>query len=289
MDTTIRTSDKRELSAELFLPEQEDRSLPAVVIHPATGVHKGLYVSFATYLMERGIPVLIYDYRGTNESTLPGDYKNKNIRMSDWMLEDVPAANRFLRSRYPDRKIVAIGHSVGGHGQLVSYQDEPVDAVALVASHAGITKLIPSLPERLKIGFVFKVFTPLAFRLLGHVPVDKIGMGEPVPAGVMLQWRHWTSMPQYFFDDPHYPDQGTPLTQRFAKVTAPVLSIVLTDDLWATRRSSDVLLNRLSSATIERRDIRPEQHGLKEIGHMGFFRSKNKILWEDLYRWMAAQ
>ncbi|MDP9852709.1 alpha/beta hydrolase family protein [Corynebacterium lowii] len=287
MRASIPTSDNRELSAQLFLPEHEDTTLPAVVIHPATGVHKGLYAACAQYLADHGIPVLTYDYRGTNESALPSDYKDKNIGMSDWMLCDVPAANRFLRSRYPDRKIVAIGHSVGGHGQLVSFQDEPVDAIALVASHAGITRLIPPLPERLKVGFVFNVFTPLTARFLGYVPVDKIGMGKPVPAGIMLQWRHWTRMPQYFFDDPNFPDQGTPLPQRFAKVTAPVLSIVLNDDPWATREASDVLLRRLTGASVEKRDISPASIGAKEIGHMGFFRSKSKDLWEGLYEWVV--
>ncbi|MEK0372687.1 alpha/beta fold hydrolase [Corynebacterium mastitidis] len=288
MLASIPTSDDRELSARLFLPGRENPSLPAVVIHPATGVHKGLYSACAQHLADRGIPVLTYDYRGTNESALPGDYKDKTIRMSDWMLYDVPAANRFLRSRYPDRKIVAIGHSVGGHGQMVSFCDEPVDAIALVASHAGITKLIPSRLERLKVGFVFTVFTPLTSRLLGYVPVDKIGMGKAVPAGIMLQWRHWTRRPGYFFDDPSFPDQSIPLTRRFAKVTAPVLSIVLSDDPWATRQASDVLLDRLTSAEVEKRDITPASIGAKEIGHMGFFRSKNKALWEELYEWVVG-
>lgn len=286
MRLTFQTSDNRKLSAQLVLPKEDNADLPVVVLHPATGVHMGLYLGLSKYLAERGIPVLIYDYRGTSESALANDHKDKGLLMSDWMLYDVPAATRFLRSRYPDRKIVAVCHSVGGHGQLASFQDESVDAIALIASHAGITRLIPPLAERLKVGFIFNVFTPLTARLLGYVPVDKIGMGKSIPVGVMLQWRNWTRKHSYFFDDENFPDRGTPLPQRYAKVSAPVLSIVLDDDPWATREASDVLLDRLTGTQVEKKDIGPSSIGVKEIGHMGFFRSKSKALWEGLYEWI---
>lgn len=285
-DITFPTSDGRQINGQLYRPAELTDDQPAVVIHPATGVHMGLYAKFAEYLAEQGMPALIYDFRGTGKSEQPGDLSDKSLLMSDWMLLDVPAANRFMRKEFPARRLVAVGHSVGAHGSFMSFADEPVDAIAAIASHAGITKLIPEAKERARIWTVFNVITPLTARVLGHVPVAKIGMGRDIPVGVMTQWSRWTRKPGYFFDDKDFPGQGHTPQERFAKVTAPVLSVVFTDDLWATREASDVLVDKLSGAEVERRDISPESIGVKSIGHMGFFRSANRQLWPAVAEWV---
>lgn len=71
--------------------------------------------------------------------------------MSDWIIEDVPAATRALKGRFPDAK------------------------------HAAV--------ERAKVWAIFNVVTPVCARLMGYVPVDKLGVGKTIPLGVMLQWR----------------------------------------------------------------------------------------------------
>lgn len=290
MDTkvTITTAESRVLSGRLFQPGAPEPDAPAVVVHPATGVHMGLYVKFAEFLVGKGMPTLIYDFRGTGESAQPGDLKDSSLLMSDWMLVDVPAANRYMESTFPDRKLVVVGHSVGAHGQFMSFQDEQVAAIVAIASHAGITRLIPEFKERARVWTVFNVITPLTSRVLGYVPVARIGMGRDIPLGVMKQWAKWTRKPRYFFDDADFPDRGTPPARRFEKVDVPVYSLVLTDDLWATREASDVLVDRLTGADVERHDVTPESIGVKSIGHMGFFRSANKRLWDDVARWLLA-
>lgn len=295
-DITFTTTDGRTLTGRLYLPGVDSLAENAVqpddgvvVIHPATGVHMMLYAGSAAFLAQQGTPTLIYDFRGTGRSCQPSDKKDTSIRMSDWMLFDVPAANRFMRQRFPSLRLCAVGHSVGAHGQLASQIDEPVDALAMIASHAGITRLIPPRMERLKVGFIFNVLTPLTLRILGYVPVDKMGMGRSIPAGVMKQWSQWSRRPNYFFDDDGFPSQGTPLTQRYANVEIPVFSIIFTDDPWATRQAANVLIRRLTGATITTRDISPADIGTATIGHMGFFRSANKALWPDVAGWLRTQ
>lgn len=285
-DITFPTSDGRHLGGQLYRPAELIEEKPAVIIHPATGVHMGLYAKFAEYLAEQGMPALIYDFRGTGKSAQPEDLSDKSLLMSDWMLLDVPAANRYMRKEFPGRRLVVVGHSVGAHGSFMSFQDEPVDAIAAIASHAGVTQLIPERKERARIWTVFNIITPLTARVLGHVPVAKIGIGRDIPVGVMTQWSRWTRKPGYFFDDKDFPGQGSTPQERFAAVTGPVLSVIFTDDLWATREASNVLADRLVNADVERRDITPESIGVKSIGHMGFFRSANKALWPAVAEWV---
>lgn len=287
-DLILPTADGRHLSGQLYAPDASSEDLPAVVIHPATGVHMGLYSKFADYLAELGMPALIYDFRGTGSSREEGDETDQSIRMSDWMMEDVPAANRFMRKEFPGRSLVAVGHSVGAHGQFMTFQDEPVDAIVAIASHAGVTATIPSRLERAKVWTIFNIVTPVTARLLGTVPVEKFGMGRSLPVGVITQWAKWTRMPGYFFDDTDFPGRGTAPAQRFAAVTGPVLSVVFTDDGWATRKAADALVDKLSSAAVQRRDISPESAGVESIGHMGFFRSANRVLWRDVAVWIQT-
>lgn len=287
MDTvTITTDDGHQLVGQLLLPETDSEDTrAAVVLHPATGVNQHLYRKFAEHLIVRGWPTLIYDLRGSGLSEQPGDAKNKDMKMSDWILHDVPSATRWLQERYPDRKILAVGHSVGAHGMIATQRDTHVDAMVMVAAHAGITRLISTFAERLRIGAVFNVVTPLTYRFLGYVPVEKLGIGKSIPAGVMHQWAQWTRKRGYFFDD-----DTLDLTQRFNQATGPLLSLVFTDDLWANRTAVDVLTDQATQAQVEKVDVpcgKSTENG--PVGHMGFYRSANSALWPIVSDWLAAQ
>lgn len=99
--------------------------------------------------------------------------------------------------------------------------------------------------------------------------------------GVYRQWRQWCKFPHYFFDDPSAINQ----VQGFKTLDFPVLAANATDDLWAVPKSRDAFLWGFENADISRLDIDPAILGLKEIGHMGYFRSNCKPLWENALHW----
>lgn len=127
---------------------------------------------------------------------------------------------------------------------------EPVDAMVMIASHAGITRLISTAAERAKIWAVFNVVMPIVSRLLGYVPIEALGMGKSVPVGVMECWVRWTRRSGYFFDDSEF-DLG----RRYAEATGLLLSAIFTDDLWANRRAVDVLTDRATGGDINKLDV----------------------------------
>lgn len=281
----IECADGTVLAGQWVLPVEDEQVHKAVVLHPATAVDMHLYRKFAAFLASRGWAALIYDLRGTGESALPGDKSNRGIRMSDWIIKDVPAATRALKERFPAAKHAAVGHSVGAHGMLATQYEEPVEAMVMVASQAGITRTIRTASERAKIWTIFNLVTPLCAKLMGYVPVDKLGVGKTIPLGVMLQWRRWTSQGQYFFEDPEF-DFG----ERFAQAEGPVLSVVMEDDLWAHRGAVDILTDRLDRADVVKRDIEAGEGTVNgPVGHMGFYRSKHKDLWPEVTEWLEQK
>ncbi|AGP30346.1 alpha/beta hydrolase family protein [Corynebacterium terpenotabidum] len=257
-------------------------STTAIVIHPATAVSQGLYRAFAEHLADQGFSVLIYDYSGCGESAAPDDDRRTDIKMSTWMFHDIPATNAFARQRWEGQKLLAVGHSVGSHGQIAVQQESPVEALAMIASHAGITALIPDITEKLRVWAFFNLIVPVTARVSGRVPVQQLGMGKPIPVGSLTQWSRWSRRPQYFFDDPDFD-----LADRYAAADFPVQSTCFTDDLWATRKAASVLTDRMTAADLTTLDVAPEPGD--KLGHMDFFRSRNSGYWSPVSDWLKRQ
>lgn len=254
----------------------------AVTIHPATAVPERLYSGFAEYLAAAGFAVLSYDYRGTGASGTARD--NRRLRMRDWMDDDVPAAAAWMRERFTDVPHVAVGHSLGGHALALNNGTEGLRGFMTVASHAGVTAMIPNRAERARVELILRVLGPGAARMLGYVPGRKLGLGEDMPAAAMLEWSKWSRTPGYFFDDPTMHAR-----ERTARVRTNVLCVGLDDDPWATPEQIGVIARQLVNARVQTRTYAPSDAGVTAIGHMGYFRrGPGASLWPDAAAWLAA-
>jgi predicted alpha/beta hydrolase len=277
----IPSANGASLAATLF-PATEPKGL--VLIHPATAVTQAFYESFARYLAGIGLAALTYDYRGTGASR-GASLRGETVTMADWMLEDVPAVGRWAAQRFPDLPLLAVGHSVGGHALVLSGSAHPVRAAVLVASHAGVTRTIRGRAEAARVWFVMRVLAPLLCALNGYMPGRRIGLGEDLPRGVMLEWSRWTTLPRYFYDDP-----ALDAERRAARTRMPLLALGFDDDPWANPHAMDILLARVTGAPVERRQVDPRALGLAGIGHMGFFRKRyGAALWPQAADWLLAQ
>jgi predicted alpha/beta hydrolase len=271
------------IAGTLWLPTPTPTPTAAVVIHPATATPERFYAGFATYLTENGLAAVTYDYRGTGRSGSPREHRD--LRMRDWMGTDVPAVAAWIRDRLPGVPHLAVGHSVGGHALALGHGTRGLAAFALIASHAGVTRTIPSVAERTRVRFVLDALGPALSRLLGYVPGRRLGLGEDIPAGAMLEWGRWSRRPGYFFDDP---SMGA--AERAAAVTQPVLAIGFTDDPWATPEQIDVVTDHLISAVVDRRTYSPVDAGVPSIGHHGFMRSgARNFLWPEVLTWLLRR
>jgi predicted alpha/beta hydrolase len=281
MNLSIPTANGAQLGATLY-PAAEAKGV--VLLHPATAVTQGFYEAFARHLAGIGLSTLTYDYRGTGRSrgaSLRGD----TVTMADWMNEDVPAVARWAAARFPGLPLLAVGHSVGGHAMILSGDDPLVRAGVLIACHAGITRTIRGRAERARVRLVMRVLAPLLCALKGYMPGKRIGLGEDLPRGVMLEWSRWTTLPRYFYDDP-----ALDAARRAARVRMPLLALGFDDDPWANPHAMDILLSGVTGAPIERRQLDPQALGLAGVGHMGFFRKRcGPALWPQVGDWLLAR
>jgi len=255
-----------------------------VLLHPATAVTQEYYAPFAAWLAARGFNVVTYDYRGTGRSR-PHSLRGFQVSMSEWIDGDVGTVTRWAAARFPGVPLLAVGHSVGGHAIGLAPESARLRAAVLVASHAGASRTVRGFAERLRVRFVLRVLAPLLCALSGYMPGRRIGLGEDLPRGVMLEWAGWTALPRYFFDDPR-----VDAARRMAQVEIPLLVLGFNDDPWANPQAVDMLVSHLVKAKIERRNIDPRAVGVPAIGHMGFFRRRCEApLWGQVADWLEAQ
>ena len=255
----------------------------ALVVNAATGVGREFYLKFAAYAAQRGYHTLVYDYRGMGSSAITPLRKETAV-MSDWGMLDMPAALDWLLARYPGLPCCTLGHSVGG--QLIGCMDNANRARAhvMVAAATGYWRR-ESTPFRLLALTLWMVYGPLMLALKGYVPQGGVWTGRSLPPGVFRQWRKWclTAAP--------FPDLDERLRgSHFAAVRGPLLALSFTDDPIATPAAVRALLGSYRAAQVEQRWIRPEDAGVRSLGHRGFFAERHReSLWPGAFDWLDAR
>jgi fermentation-respiration switch protein FrsA (DUF1100 family) len=134
---------------------------PVVLLLPGIRADRSSMVSRATLLRSRGFSVLLIDLQAHGET--PGDEITLGWRES----QDVEAALGWLKSRCPDRRIGAIGCSLGGASILIGHQPPGFDAIVLEAVYPRIGRAVENR-IRLRVGALAPLLTPL---LLAQIPL----------------------------------------------------------------------------------------------------------------------
>ena len=277
----LRASDGRELAAHWFAAS---RRAGVVALNGATGFPQTFYFKLASYLSDRGYDALVYDYRGMGTSA-PPLLATESTRMSDWGLLDMPAALDAAVQRAQGLPVVTLGHSVGG--QFLGLLSNHARAVAHVqiATSVGFWRW-EAAPFKYLAWWFWRVHGPLMLAIKGYVPTGGGWAGLPLPRGVFEEWRRWCLRPEHFAPDLH-----TYLASNvFKEIRAPLLSVGLTDDPIATRRTVAELDKFFPNAARESRWYSPGDVGVKRIGHEGFFSSKHRdSLWRPVVDWIDAR
>lgn len=245
-----------------------------IVVAGATGVPQRFYRRFAEYAARRGFDTLTFDYRGVGLSK-PATLRGFQAGYRDWARLDLTAAIEAIDT--PDAPLFLVGHSFGGHAFGLTPAAHRVARFHGFGVGAGWHGWMPRL-EQVRVLAMWRVLGPLMTRAAGYLPWSRLGMGEDLPLGVYRDWRHWCGFPRYFFDDPAMADE----LHGFAAITAPIVAVNATDDLWAPPASRDAFMAGYRSAPVEAVDLDPRRSGLGPIGHMGYFRPAAEPLWQSV-------
>jgi predicted alpha/beta hydrolase len=277
---TVRTSDGVPLAATLYEPPAaSDR--PVVLVSSATAVKRTFYDRFARYLAGEGFTVVTYDYRGIGDSR-PARLRGFHARLRDWGEKDLTAMLEWIDARFADRRVVAIGHSLGGQMLGLAPNSSRVSAMLGVAAQTGWWGHWPR-PQRYALALLWYIAMPLSAAVLGYFPAKRLGIGEDLPGDVAREWARWCRNPQYMIDE-----TGAPLRPHFDRFSGPLLALSFADDRLAPAEAVSTLTSYYSRAAVRREHIEPHALGLRSIGHFGFFRDVAKpMLWERAAAWLG--
>ncbi len=279
---TIATGDGRELAATAFAPATDDPSRPTILIFPAMGAPARIYHGLAAHMAARGSPAAAIDPRGCGDSR-PRPARGVDNGVDEFLRHDWPAAVSWAREREPDRPLVLIGHSFGGHLSAIYAGLNPGQAQALVlltTSHVHYRKW-GNLRGPL-VWTNFALFILIA-RVMGYLPGHRLGWGSAIARQVILDWAGWGMSGRYRGSD------GQDLDEALARVAAPVLSISFSDDTkFGPKDAVDGFCAKLSGAPLTRWHLAPGELGRDRIGHFGHLRD-TATLWDRIDAWLEQQ
>ncbi|MDH4449511.1 MAG: alpha/beta hydrolase [Rhodoferax sp.] len=275
---TLQTLDGVDLQALRYRARGEVRG--RIVVAGATGVPQHFYRHFADYAAQQGYDTLTVDYRGIGLSK-SGGLRGFQMDYLDWAFQDVAAAVDAMADEH--LALFMVGHSFGGHAFGVLPNHHKVAKLYTFGTGAGWHGWMPRA-EQIKVWCLWNVVGPALTRYKGYLAWSKLGMGEDLPLGVYRDWKRWCKFPRYFFDDPGMAH----IAGLFGRVRAPIVAANATDDLWALPASRDAFMAAYCNTTVQTVDIRPPDHALGPIGHMGYFRRQAQPLWHEVLDWFAS-
>lgn len=268
------TDDGYSVAATLFEPEVSYQKF--LLINSATGVRQQVYYAFARYFAEQGFTVLTYDYRGVGLSK-PDKLKGFKANMRQWGTLDFKAATTFMQKHYAQYSCFAVGHSVGG--LIMGMNPDAVQFRRLVFFGAQKAYAAHLNFKIMMLGFMgFGVMQPVLSGLAGYFPAQWFGLGESLPAGAGRDWRTLIVHPQ----------STNKLLQKLpehyaALLTQEVLVIRAEDDSWLTGKAVRKMMEEtFPHMKPEYRLLKTEDSPQHQIGHINFFRSYNRNLWQQV-------
>lgn len=274
-DMTVQSDDGVSLAARIFGASNMG---PVTVISPATAVPARFYARFADYLAASGRPVMTFDYRGQGRSA-PKSLIGDPTRFRDWGIADIPAAIAWAKAAYPGRPLHWVGHSYGGFGTGLAYNNPAIDRLFAFASMSADLRFMTPW-NRIKTAPPFFVGAIIA-RLRGYLPAGLVGT-EPLPRDAMIEWYEFCTTKGFLFGVPDLPEK-----RHFETLRADVRLSFADDDGWVSRAGVEHLAAHMPAARTSIWQISSQQAGGRSLGHVGFFRSEHRdTLWPKALAWL---
>lgn len=267
----LQTHDKTEITAHIFKPVNSSHKV--LLINSATGVKQQIYFSFAQFFAEKGFTVITYDYRGIGLSK-PQKMRNFKASMRIWGSRDYQALTQFIVKNFPDYQKFCLGHSVGALILGMNKDSLIFDELFFVGTQ---NAFIGHLKWRTKIEALlgFGIVQPLFTELFGYFPAHWFRLGESLPKNCAYDWR-------ILILNKKSTNKLLLKTDDFSKdLKQKVFVIQAEDDVWLTKKGvKSLLYETYPNLKPTYRLIKTSESEKGEIGHINFFRSYNKNLWE---------
>lgn len=236
----------------------------AVLIAPAMGMEARHYEAFAQWLAGQGAAVLCFDYRGMGASRFDRPLRGFQADVDDWLLDQDAALNA-LAQRHPGVPLLLLGHSLGAQLAAALPSAARLDGLLGVSMGSGyIGDQRADFRPRSRL-FLYAI-APLALRLCGHFPGQRLGIIGDVPAPAMRQWLRWCRTPGYLLDA----EQRRSL---YRAARFPVISLQLADDEMLADSGFRLMFEAFGNPR-RRQTVQPAAG--ERVGHTGIFRARHR-------------
>ena len=271
----VVTVDNYTLSVHLFEPQDPNHKL--LLINSATGVKQQIYFSFAQFFSEQGFTVITYDYRGIGLSK-PEKMKGFNASMRTWGTIDYKAITSYINTNFPNQEKFCLGHSLGALILGMNEDSKMFEEFIFVGTQNAFVGNL-KLKTKIEAYLGFGIAQPLSTKILGYFPGNWFGLGESLPSGTAFDWRT-------LILNKKSTNKLLEKVKNYSKdLTQKVFVIRAEDDVWLTEKGVKSLLDdTYPNMKPTYRLIKTSESEKNEIGHINFFRSYNKKLWNIILK-----
>jgi predicted alpha/beta hydrolase len=266
------------LRGTLRSPIRADDVKCAVILNSGAGIAETRYERFSRYLATNGVAVLTYDYRGIGTSER-GRIRKLQATIEDWSELDCSAAVGTVHEKYKPVPIIGIGHSIGGLLFGGATNADRIDHFLFLCPHTGY---VGDYRARYitPMAILWHLAMPIATKAFGYFPAKFLRLGEDIPGGVAMQWARHVAPFDAASSGRRRSARLAEYLTSCARTTGTALLITFSDDGFATPRGRARVKRLFSSLRTSEWTIRPEEVGMKRIGHFGFFRKDAQaMLW----------
>ena len=246
-----------------------------LIIASATGVRQEFYAKFAQSMLDSGITVITFDYRGIGRS-LTSPIKEVKNNAADWGRNDLESVLQYAERNYPQSKKVVLGHSIGGQLIGLAESSQKLDQIILVAAQSGYWRCWKGI-GRLKMWFNWYILFPILINTFGYLNSKRLSGMENLPKHVANQWRNWGKHEDYILSDKSIAQM------YYDEIRVDITAFSIEDDDFAPKKAVDWMTSQYRNSNVKSTHFNPSNFGVKKIGHFGVFKDKFKTtIWEIL-------
>jgi predicted alpha/beta hydrolase len=231
----------------------------------AMGVPARKYRHFAAALAAGDCTVALHEWRGHDSSN------RRAARDADWgyaeLLEDIAASRAALEAKFPDRRWVIGGHSLGGQLAALALARRPGDFAGYLVAGSG-QPWWRTFPGWHKGAILLAVlWFRAASMMCGYFPGDRLGFAGREARGVMRDWADSALSGDY---RPARVDFTAEAALR--GIALPALAVRMRSDWYVPKASLDHLLHKLPRAQVQRSEIGDDEFSGGRAGHFEWMR-----------------
>ncbi|MBY6205833.1 alpha/beta fold hydrolase [Halomonas denitrificans] len=239
---------------------------PTLLFLPGMGISARNLIPFGRMLGERGVRVLLHEWRGNGSSSL------RARRGVDWGYDelldlDLPAAIAAAHEGAGHRGLWLGGHSLGSQLACLAAALAPrrIEGLALVAGGAPYWRCYPA-PAGIGL-LAMLTLLPALVRVLGYYPGKRLGFAGTEARQLMLDWARTGRTGRYAWGRPTRDEDPA-----LARLALPVHVVAMEHDRFVPRASMEWLLGKLTAAPATCNVVTDSTQG-RSADHFGWMRS----------------